>query len=613
MTAVLKETKADTEIRKCLDENRCFHVIAGAGSGKTTSLVTALDYLRKAYGTRLKRDAQHIVCVTYTKRAVEVISSRLGWDNLFIVSTLHGFLWEEVKRYTPDIRRALQESVIPLHIGKKKEDDNGGESKKALAAREKVLLLEQHLANLKDVPTFRYGDSNYSDYATGELGHDDVIDVAACMILTNERLRRVIGQKYPYIFVDEAQDTQENVVAALNKLCENPGLPVVGYFGDPKQQIYDKRAGEFKGPPESLRIPKEENFRCSNAVVNLLNAFRKDIQQFPAGKNAEPQGSVILRLIQTEKGGAPRGRYTPEQTEWASQKLDEALTQWDWTAKSDVKHLYLVRQMIARRLKFYNLHTLFTGKYASQRAQDEYENGEHFILKPFVDCLYPLVHASRAKDQRATINILRQNSPAFDPNGTNMNRSLADMIKLMGSLLGELHKKWEAGNVGDVLRFCKKNELCTISKRLSESLDRATRSEAYDEDIHAEDKGEWLADECFGMNLVEIERFCDFIAEKTPFSTQHGVKGEQYDSVLVVFDDVGSAWNNYSFSKMLAPSTFGVPTDRQLRLSENLAYVCFSRAECDLRVVMYTINAAAVRQELLDRKLFTAEQIEVAS
>lgn len=613
MSSALKQTKADADIRACIEQSRNFYVIAGAGAGKTTSLITSLDYIRDAYGKRLRRDVQRIVCVTYTKRAVAVISLRLGLDDLFVVSTLHSFLWGEIKRYTPDIRRALQEGVLPSHIAKKREEDNGGKSQKTLAAREKALELEQHLAGLKDVPTFSYNDSRFSDYATGELGHDDVIDVAAHMISTSEQLRRIIGQKYPYIFVDEAQDAQENVVAALNALCESPGLPLVGYFGDPMQQIYDKRAGDFKGPPNSLRIPKEENFRCSRAVINLLNAFRKDIQQFPAGKNAEVQGSVMINLVQTEPPALPRGRYSNEQTDRASKKLDDVLAQWGWAEKADTKYLYLVRQMIARRLNFSNLHKLFTGDYASSGAQDEYENGEHFLLRPFIVCLYPLVCASRTKDHRATIDILRQNSPAFDPNGTNAKRTLGEMVKRAESVVAELNRKWDLDSIGGVLRYCRENELCQIPKRLSENLDRPTRREAYDEEMHSLEKGEWLADEFFGMKLGEIERYCEFIDEKTEFSTQHGVKGEQYGSVLVVFDDVGSAWNNYNFSKTLTPVTAGEPTERQRRLSTNLAYVCFSRAEKDLRIVMFSANTAAARQELLDRKLFTEAQIEVST
>ncbi|WP_343728341.1 UvrD-helicase domain-containing protein [Duganella sp.] len=613
MNTTLKPTKADEQIRECIDKRTSFYVIAGAGSGKTTSLISALDFIRKQHGKQLRRDGQQIVCVTYTKRAVAVISSRLGWDDLFIVSTLHGFLWGEVKRYIPSIRKALQEKVIPDRIAKAKEDDDGGKSKKALNARAKVEALQRDLEGLHAVPAFTYNDSNFSNYLQGEIGHADVIDIAAQMLTISPQLQRIMGQKYPYIFVDEAQDTQENVVAALNTLCQGVGLPIIGYFGDPLQQIYDKRAGDFKGPQDSVRIPKEENFRCSTEVIDLLNAFRKDIQQFPAGKNAEIKGSVIIRLIQTEKPGAPRGRYTTEQMDSVSQKLDDALASWGWKDRKKAKHLYLVRQMIAKRLGFSALHELFTGDYSSTRAQDDYENGEHYLLKPFIACLNPLIKAHNSKNSRATIDLLRQNSPAFDPKGKNSNLPLREMRKRIEAITTTLDEMWKSKTTGDILRYCRENELYPVSKRLTENLDRERRGEPYDEEKHASEKGEWLADEFFTMGLKEISHYCDFIDDNTEFSTQHGVKGEEYESVLVVFDDVGSAWNNYSFVKTLTPeSAGGEPTDRQRRLTTNLAYVCFSRAEKDLRIVMFSPNATAAKQELLKKELFTEGQIEIA-
>ena len=168
-----------------------------------------------------------IACITYTNRAVEVISDRLDWDELFCVSTLHSFLWGEVKKFTPNIRDALRQCVIPGHIAKKQQDDNGGQSKKAVAARERIASLQNDLDRLDAVNRFEYNDTNFSNYPQGRLNHDDVIDVAAFLLSENEILRRIVGQKYPYIFVDEAQDTFQNVVEALNKLCSNDGLPTV--------------------------------------------------------------------------------------------------------------------------------------------------------------------------------------------------------------------------------------------------------------------------------------------------------------------------------------------------------------------------------------------------
>ncbi len=94
------------------------------------------------------------------------------------------------------------------------------------------------------------------------------------------------------------------------------------------------------------------------------------------------------------------------------------------------------------------------------------------------------------------------------------------------------------------------------------------------------------------MRTDEIEPYVDFINEHTPYSTQHGVKGEEYKNVVVVYDDIEAAWNLYSFTKMLVPEIAGSPTEGQLDRSIRLAYVSFSRAVelNELRVIFVSLS-----------------------
>lgn len=608
----LLETKADREIKNCLNTKQSFSMIAGAGSGKTTSLVTALTYLRNTEGAHLRREDKKIACITYTNRAVEVISNRLDWDELFLISTLHSFLWSQINRFTPNISEALREHIIPAHIEKKQMDDNGKQSKKAVAAREKIESLQNDLGSLDTVEKFTYNDSSFSDYSQGQLNHEDIINIAAFLINENDILRQIIGQKYPYIFIDEAQDTFRNVVDALNKLCQNEGLPIIGYFGDPMQQIYDKRAGDFEGPSMSNLITKEENFRCSHKVINLLNAFRTDVKQYPAGKNTNIEGSVLLRLVAAETPEGTRRRYSEDQVKRASIRFDEALKFWDWNGNPNVKQLFLARQMIARRLGFPNLQKLFTGQFASLRAQEDYEKGEHFLLKPFVNSICPLIMAQHNGDMRQVINVLREFSPTFDPVGVNAKRTLAEMKERSTELTKTLLDLWGEDTLSNILKFCHANGVCKISDRLFEHLNRLPREEEYDQAIHSNDKSDWLVDTFLKMTTTEIMPYVAFISDNTPYSTQHGVKGEEYKDVLVVFDDIEAAWNNYSFTKMLTPNTSGEPTEGQYERTRKLAYVSFSRAEENLRILLFTPNPIAARDELVSRNLFEVSQISIA-
>jgi len=614
MSSKLIPTKADKEIQECIDKNRSFSVISGAGSGKTQSLLTALSYIRDSKGGDLRKNDRKILCITYTNRAVNVIFSRLNFDEIFYVSTLHSFLWTVIKRFSNDIRKTLIDHHIPTQIAKKQEDDNGGNSKTAVAARQKIVSLHEDMISLQKVPGFSYSEnSTFSNYSEGQLSHADIIAIAGHLITNNVILQKIMGQKYPYVFVDEAQDTFPEIVTALNTLCSGSDLPIVGYFGDPVQQIYDKRAGDFTGPEGFKLIKKEENFRCSKTVVNLLNAFRKDIQQVPAGDASKLEGSVEIRLVAAEQPEGPRKRYTDDQIERASAKFNDILKIWGLHENEQTKYLFLVRQMIAKRLGFETLQKLFTGLYASTRAQEDYESGEHFLLKPFIKVISPLLIAHRTNNQKEVLDILRKSSPTFNPKGKNASNSLRKMRDLANSLIEELSEKWESHNLQEILLFCQDNEIIEVSERLYRHLERSPRDEDYNKDLHETDKEDWLVDEFFKMHTNEIEPYAAFINDNTPYSTQHGVKGEEYKNVVVVYDDVEAAWNLYSFTKMLVPEIAGDPTEGQLDRSIRLAYVSFSRAVENLRILLFTPNPQDTKRILVNKSLFEEGQIIIDS
>ena len=602
-------TAADEVVQRCIAEHLNFALIAGAGSGKTTSLVEALAKIRKSHGDTFRQNGQRVACITFTNRAVAVIQRRLGFDNLYQVSTLHRFLWSEISRFQQDIQQALRDSRLPALLARAAEKDTGKATKAGLKAREKVAKLERELEGLSNVSEFSYADVAYSDYLNGKLSHDDVIEIAGYLLQERPNFRRLIGVRYPFIFVDEAQDTFVPIVEGLNQTCAFPGLPVVGYFGDPWQQIYEGRAGDFSPPDGGLKITKVENFRSSPQVIEFLNAFRADVEQVAAGANAGITGSVEIRLVRSELPLGPRSRYTDEQLDRALAAMDEVINSWGWANDPDVIRLFLVRQMIARRLEFSGLHQLFTGTYASQRAQDDYESGEHHLLKPFVRVICPLIEASEKDASRDIIDILRANAPSYNPRGPNAKKKLKEMVDKSKFHVDKLVEVWGEGTIKDVLNFCGENGLIQPSDRLAEQLARPPLAENYCEEVHAGDKGEWLADSFFAMTTQELFAYRAFILENTPYSTQHGVKGEQYPKVLVVFDDVEANWNQYSFSKLLVPGVSGDPTTGQYERGRKLAYVCFSRAEQDLKILFFTPDPESTRDELIARKWFKDDKI----
>lgn len=130
--------------------------------------------------------------------------------------------------------------------------------------------------------------------------------------------------------------------------------------------------------------------------------------------------------------------------------------------------------------------------------------------------------------------------------------------------------------------------------------------------LHERVKGDWLADEFFAQKTGELDAYVRFINDETPFSTQHGVKGEEYNKVLVFYDDTEANWSQYSFSRLLTPQAAGKePTEGQKVRSQKLAYVCFSRAEVDLRIVLFTPDPEKSKAELVSQGFFLSDQVSI--
>lgn len=599
----------DCQIRVLIDSMTNFSVVAGAGSGKTGSLVKALNYIYASYGQQMLATGQKVACITYTNAAVTVIKKRTNLNELFVVSTIHGFMWNQISTYQEDIRHAIKEHIIPQRIEKKQEKTKGN-SKEAIKARAQIVRLNHAFSAIEHTPSFHYNENGYSDFTKGDLGHDDIIDIASNLIVNNKSLRRIIGQRFPYIFIDEAQDTFPNVLDAFNSISKNIGLPITGYFGDPIQQIYEKRAGHFQGPPGSSTIEKKINYRCSTAVINLLNAIRPELQQEPGAENVE--GSVELLLISAEIGEGERKTYSLRQLQNNISNFDRALALFGWQEDKEVKQLYLTRQMIALRLGFSKLNKLFTGPYSSQNSEDAFKEGTHYLISPFTNTLVPLLQHFASDNWAAVSTLLRENSPALDPDGKNKNRSLREVSSEIKKCIEELTFLWKTGTTREILRFAKENDLIQSNERLDDQLLRAPRTEDYEDEIHYLDKGDWLCDEFFNLTCEELPKFYNFISNMTAYSTQHGVKGDEFPKVLVVFDDTEANWNQYSFSKLFTPQTSGKePTEGQKTKSYNLAYVCFSRAAKDLKIILFTNNPESAKREILSSHLLHPSSIKI--
>ena len=110
------------------------------------------------------------------------------------------------------------------------------------------------------------------------------------------------------------------------------------------------------------------------------------------------------------------------------------------------------------------------------------------------------------------------------------------------------------------------------------------------------------------VKVMEFQKAVAFISPESQFSTDHGVKGEEYNSVLFV---IGRGWNLYQFDRWM-PRTGDVLNEQELKSYErnrNLFYVCCSRAKRNL-ILLVTIPLEGAFKQYLESLVGAANIIE---
>lgn len=105
------DNNIDLQLKECVsnEKRKSFFLFAGAGSGKTYSLVKLLENIQNVWGNKLMREHRQVAVITYTNAATDEIMRRIDYNPLFHVSTIHSFVWDSIKTYQKDIKaRYLQ-------------------------------------------------------------------------------------------------------------------------------------------------------------------------------------------------------------------------------------------------------------------------------------------------------------------------------------------------------------------------------------------------------------------------------------------------------------------------------------------------------------------------
>jgi DNA helicase-2/ATP-dependent DNA helicase PcrA len=278
-------------------------IIAGAGTGKTRTVV-----YRVAYLVELGVKPDNILLLTFTRKAAQDMLRRatiLLDSRCEHISggTFHSFANNVLRRYAVKLGYETNYSILDqgdaedvvnlvrtrMKFDTKEKRFPRKEALYDLYSRSintmtpvKELLALDYPHYLEIEPDIQTVHNGYIQYKRQHnlMDYDDLLVNFALLLKKDESIRAVLSDRYKYIMVDEYQDTNR-VQAELVKLLafKHRNIMVVG---DDAQCIYSFRGSTIKNImtfpqefPDCKVVKLEENFRSTQPILNLANEILK--------------------------------------------------------------------------------------------------------------------------------------------------------------------------------------------------------------------------------------------------------------------------------------------------------------------------------------------------
>ncbi|WP_271812910.1 UvrD-helicase domain-containing protein [Clostridium beijerinckii] len=635
------------KVKECIKNDASFVLQGGAGSGKTESLKQLLNFLSEEYPEK------KVVCITHTNLAVNEIKSRVGEH--YVISTIHSFLHSLIKDYKKNIRDIILETfkILPMEdsteslyesesqykkqkyenykrayqkysdkmfiisgiipekiVGKREYDLNSSLYNDKLNIQISDLNLEiSKRVYSKDYNCIIYNETKFDSLNELSYGHDSLLNIAYLLFKKYPTIGKILQDKYDLILIDEYQDTDEKVMSIFLDCLPTQNKTIIGLFGDSMQSIYSNGIGsseKYISSGKLENIQKEDNYRCSEQVINFINKLRNDgiiqkvalkIDEFKRSETLEERQGVA-KLLYGIVECKPSSRSSLDEKKMYLSTLDFLIEKAEESIKGNYKILLLTNKSIASKAGFQNLYEIFDKRYSE--VAEHIEN--HLAALQLIDLL-ELCDLYESREYNEIIRRLKKSG--FNIGNVNdkkklkecfekivsSNMSLIETIELAFKM--KILKKSERyenyiANKDKFLSSIRTKEYLELENLYTSGNNTFVRMKKEKTDL-TEDvfknfqqsfKKEMFFNELFSnkIDFQEIRAYYQYINERTTYITMHKTKGSGIDNVIVVLEEY--FWNEYDFTSLIQSDAIA-NQEKRIR-SLNLTYVACSRARSNL-------------------------------
>ncbi|MEL0636687.1 UvrD-helicase domain-containing protein [Marinomonas sp. TI.3.20] len=550
------------EMFSAINDGSCFRLEAGAGAGKTYSLLKALKHLIDNRSLEFSQKEQKIACITYTNVAKNEIRERTDNHPVIFADTIHAFSWSFIKSFQSQIRNLMPEL-----------SDRWGDR-----------ITEAGGINCQKV-IYDLGFPKIDEEVI-ELHHDDVIKLMASL-LEYPKFQSLLKAKFPIIFIDEYQDTNIGLASSIvdNLIDNNAGI-LIGLFGDHWQKIYGRDACGLIVSTQGniVEIGKNANFRSDKNIVQCLNNMRPELPQHEF--DPESDGQVLIYHSNSwvgdrRTGGHWKGDLPEDIAHEYFEHVKGVMEADGWNFDSEnTKVLMLTNNVLATEQGYKELADCFNYPEDYLKKNDPY-------IKYFVDIIEPISAFFEMRKYGDLFQVINQKFPQLQCQNDK---------RLWVANLNRINDIRLNGIIGDLLDYLLNINKPSLSNKVTQLEARYQELQTANID-DLDDRSQRFLRKITSLRAIsyqQVIQLTKFIEEKTPFSTKHGVKGAEFDNVLVV---LGRGWNQYNWNQMFEFMANGYPENKKdsFERNRNLFYVACSRAKHNLTLL--------ITQELSDEAL----------
>lgn len=635
---LIEEMKVQELLNNAIDNNKSFVFNAGAGSGKTYALIESLKYIVKHYGENLSNQNKHVLCITFTNAAADNIKSKFGNSDIVKVSTIHERVWElihlqqdallieheiKINKKLVTLKESFENSPDEEWLNSAdKEKFNGhflldeakntfynstnhtsdfgtiledfgytlknnlGKFRKAVKYLHETNKLQKCLNRIKsgENKEVRYNPNFNSDRLHYMLiSHNTLLEYGLELCKKYPTLRRIIVDSYPYVLIDEYQDTHKHVIQFMYELIKDTELShkfLLGYYGDVMQSIYSEGISNSLNEyhPNLLKIEKKYNRRSRNEIINISNKLRNDeISQESIYENNDG-GSFSFHKLISER---------PNDSSTLVRRFIESELS---SLNEDVVHcLVLKNEMLAELSGFKDLFNCFKAFFFFNEQAQKVLSRDLTKLDTSIRIILALIEFREliAKPQKTLEDILpKEKNPVsmFDAHNylNELNILIDEKINTFEDYLVALFQLYDSGSY---LFKCKLKDFFP-SDNFGYSLEgfkQLLNNDLPKSDSIKEENRINQINIAISISLNEFTKWYEFITESSSepvrFNTYHSTKGLEYSNVVIIME------NSFSRDRSYFPNFFKDPQNIDFQERRNLLYVACSRAIDNMRIL----------------------------